>query len=470
MLKVAALHDRSGRYYLADLAADPGWASAGCRSAGRWTGAGATGLGLAGPVDAGAFVAILEGREVTSGRPLAGRRGTVSAFDLTFAAPKSVSVLMAFGTPRVVREVERAHADAVEAALGYVGRRAAGVRRGDGETRRIEPAGGLVAATFTHHVSRALDPHLHSHVVVANLGHGPDSRWSALDGRGLFAHARTAGRLYDAELRHQLSSRLGLGWTTRASGSIEVAGVSPEILGALSSRRAEIDEHLHARGGPGGPAARRVAWAVTRDAKADPLARGELVRAWRERAASVGGDAHDLAIATPGLRRGPFLDEHRFAAELVNGRDAGATRRDVVGAWAVAAGPDVGAADVERCADLLAEWGGSVGVAEVPAQRSGFVPTAYIQSVLGPRPASPHLLAVWQEAASAVERFRSRWGVEDRRRALGAEVPGRDAPGMGAVRLADHLSVTRRLADARRELGSDRTKGLGPPERGLGLG
>ena len=40
---------------------------------------------------------------------------------------------------------------------------------------------------------------------------GPDGKVRALDGRQLYLHAKTAGFLASAELRHQLTARLGVG-------------------------------------------------------------------------------------------------------------------------------------------------------------------------------------------------------------------------------------------------------------------
>ena len=81
-------------------------------------------------------------------------------------------------------------------------------RRGAGGVDRI-PGRGLVAAAFRHRTSRAGDPQLHTHVLVANLTLGADGRWSALDGRRIYAHAKTAGYLYEARLRAELTRELG---------------------------------------------------------------------------------------------------------------------------------------------------------------------------------------------------------------------------------------------------------------------
>ena len=75
---------------------------------------------------------------------------------------------------------------------------------------------GLIGAAFRHRTSRAGDPQLHTHVLVANLVLGADGRWGTLDGRRIYAHAKTAGYLYEHRLRALLTRELGFEWETGA--------------------------------------------------------------------------------------------------------------------------------------------------------------------------------------------------------------------------------------------------------------
>ncbi len=154
---------------------------------------------------------------------------------------------------------------AVADALGYM-ERAGG---GDSARRRRcarDRGRGLVAAAFRHRTSRAGDPQLHTHVLVANLTLGADGRWSALDGRRIYAHAKTAGYLYEARLRAELTRELGVEWTPVRNGIADIAGVPPAVLRAFSRRRAEIEAELERRG-TRAPRAAQVATLETRRAK-----------------------------------------------------------------------------------------------------------------------------------------------------------------------------------------------------------
>ncbi len=214
----------------------------GTEARGEWIGGAAGALGLAGTVAGEDLRAVLAGLDPLDGSPLRSSSSPtrVAGFDLTFSAPKSVSVLFGVGDLRMREQVRAAHDAAMRAAVGYLERSAAAVRRGHRGTV-VEEASGLVAAAFRHRTSRAGDPQLHTHVLVANLGRGVDGRWSALDGRRLYARARTASFVYQSVLRGEMTRRLGVEWTPVRKGIAEVVGVRRGVLTGFSRRRAAIE-------------------------------------------------------------------------------------------------------------------------------------------------------------------------------------------------------------------------------------
>src|SRR3954453_15441816 len=238
----------------------------GAEAAGVWTGDGARALGLAGEVDATRLDRVLAGAHPATGDPL-GRvvAGRVPGFDLTFSAPKSVSVLFGIGDDDLRAAIRDAHDQAVADALGYVERHAGMTRRGRGGVHVIAGR-GLVAAAFRHRTSRAGDPQLHTHVLVANVLLGADGGWSTLDGRRIYAHAKTAGYLYEARLRAILTRELGVAWGPVRNGIADVGGVPAKVMRAFSRRRADIEAELERRGATSAGAA-RVAALATRRAK-----------------------------------------------------------------------------------------------------------------------------------------------------------------------------------------------------------
>jgi conjugative relaxase-like TrwC/TraI family protein len=120
----------------------------------------------------------------------------VIGYDLTFSAPKSVSILWVSTGAARQAQIVAALDDAVAAGVAYLEDKAAFIQG----PRRYK-ATGVVAASYLHATSRALDPQLHRHVVVANMAERVDGAFRALDGRPLYARAKVAGYLAAAELR-----------------------------------------------------------------------------------------------------------------------------------------------------------------------------------------------------------------------------------------------------------------------------
>jgi conjugative relaxase-like TrwC/TraI family protein len=208
---------------------------------GEWAGAGARALGLAGRVCAGQFNALIAGGDPRdlSARLRDAPDPKVAALDLTFSAPKSVSVLFAMGGQGVAGELVAAHEAAVRAAVGWIEDTAVRVRRGR-QGCITEPGEGLIAAAYRHRMSRALDPQLHTHVVAANLTRGPDGRFTALHGALLYRAAKTGGYLYQAHLRAEIAQRLGWEWGPVSKGAAELRGVPAAVVEEFSRRRHEM--------------------------------------------------------------------------------------------------------------------------------------------------------------------------------------------------------------------------------------
>jgi len=248
---------------------------------------------------------LLAGVDPATGEVLSARhdRVRVVAYDCTYSAPKSVSLLHALGPEEVRSEVRAGHEQAAEAALGYLERHGARVRRtvDRGSAAVAMLAGGFVAAAFLHRTSRAPDPHLHSHILVANLAQGPEGGWSALDGRGLYLELGTARDLYETQLRSELTGRLGVSWRELQGSWADLAGIDPRVSRAFSRRSTEIEAALE-QSGRSGTRARHIASVRTRPAKDLGTAYEDLVTDWRERSYRLGVSDRRLADVAGGSR------------------------------------------------------------------------------------------------------------------------------------------------------------------------
>ena len=236
------------------------------------------GLDLNGLYGAGRVAVAVAHADTKVDERKAGMQGSVSA-------PKSVSLLWALGDHHTGQQVLAAHRTAVTETVKYLERWAGHALRGhQGDGQRAAHVGtdGLIVVAFDHHTSRADDPQLHTHLLLANLLHGEDGGWSALDTRAVIRIQRTAGYLYQAVLRGQLTTRLGVGWGPVRNGMAEIAGLPRSLLREFSTRRRAITTRLHETGQSGVKAA-QVACLDTRPAKSGRSV-GQLLAGWWTRA------------------------------------------------------------------------------------------------------------------------------------------------------------------------------------------
>ncbi|HUP68585.1 MAG TPA: MobF family relaxase [Acidimicrobiales bacterium] len=347
-------------------------------------------------------------------------------YDLAFRPPKSVSVAWALGDEGLREVIREAHREAVTAALAYLEDQAAAARSGRGRSRVATD--GYVAAAFDHRTSRAGDPLLHTHVVVANLTRLADGTWRALDSRGIFRHARTAGFLYQAHLRHLLSTRLGAAWEPVRNGWADLAGSPAILLSAFSKRRADIEAAV-AEAGASSARAYQAATLITRprkDHQGGPLG---LEDRWAAEAADLGVDenwldacvGHAVPVAPSHDVMLALLDELGGPRGLTE-RASTFDRRDVIRALCERAGPAL-------AAEALVCW----------ADR--FL-------------ASPRVVVLAPTSAGATRRFSTPELVALEARLLtAAEVaPSRLVPSVDDEVLADVLAAHPMLSDEQRAM------------------
>ena len=270
------------------------------REASAWHGRGAAALGLkpGARVAAKSFEKLLQGHvpgtDIRLGRVRNGGREHRPGFDLTFSAPKSVSLAALLPTerhPRGDRSVVRAHDEAVRATLDWVEESFLETRGWDPATRRRPRvrAPFMVAATFRHVASRNLDPQLHTHAVIANMTQDAEGRWRSVDPAVLHRNARLIGAYYRDRLARILMERRYSILPAMAGRipSFEIAGFGKALCDAFSTRRREILAFVRERGWDAGAAAAQVAALATRGRKAEPL-QSMLRTLWRERAEAMG--------------------------------------------------------------------------------------------------------------------------------------------------------------------------------------
>jgi Ti-type conjugative transfer relaxase TraA len=281
---------------------------------GQWQGKLAGELYLFGKVRHGQLGQMFRGLHPLTGETLAANAGSQhkAGWDLTFSAPKSVSIAWAFSDDDARRAIEVAHDRAVSAALAYLEQRAFNSR--DRE-QFGQPIKAILAATYQHGTSRELDPQLHTHAAVANMGMRADGTYCALDFDTRYKMA--GGAIYRAELAAQL---MQLGYAVeRDASSFKIVGVSQAVCDVFSKRRSQIVERLQQTGYSSAKAASFAAL-DTRQTK-ELTDRQSLFKAWQKEAKFAGIDldvltGQHLCHLEQGIRTASSIDIDLVLKEL----------------------------------------------------------------------------------------------------------------------------------------------------------
>ena len=282
------------------------------RKASAWHGKGAEALGLRGPVKPRRFEALLAGHvpgtDIRLGRLRDGAHQHRPGVDVTFSAPKSVSLeALVYARPRTGARVVRAHDEAVRATLDFIEFELLETRGYDPATGRRPRtrAHGLVAATFRHVASRNLDPQLHTHAVIANVTRNRAGAWRSAEFTAIERSKQLIGAVYRHELRARLE-RLGYATVPSLIGRVpgfEIAGYARAVLDAFSTRRRDLLAYLRDRGWAYTPARAQQAALYTRRRKAEPKRR-VLAAAWQARSRELGpARSRDAARGRDGASR-----------------------------------------------------------------------------------------------------------------------------------------------------------------------
>jgi len=215
--------------------------------------------------------------------------GSVHGFDLTFAAPKSVSLLRALTDDIGEKTILAAHHKGIDAAMTYLHQHAGYTRVHNPATgnKDLQRLPGLVGIAYQHETSRCGDPHLHTHVIVPNRQARADGTLVSIDSKSLYHEAKAAGVIYQAVVRHELHAAIGAEWAAvdGSTGMAEIAAVSKTCLKAWSRRSTRLRQwaHNHLVVVDGEPSAQQLAAAqkATRPAKPESQSWAALQQDWR---------------------------------------------------------------------------------------------------------------------------------------------------------------------------------------------
>lgn len=208
----------------------------------EWFGKGAEALKLSGEVEKKAFKDILDGNlpnGVTLGRAENEKLVHAAGIDLTFSAPKSVSIQAeVYGDKKVLE----AHKKAVIKTLSYIEKNLIQTRKMVNGELVYEDVSNMTASLFRHDTSRNQDPQLHTHCVLANAVRREDGQWRSAYFGKIFDNKKFLGQVYRSELAYELKQQ---GYGIRVTGNystFELESIPKGLIEVFSSRAKEIEE------------------------------------------------------------------------------------------------------------------------------------------------------------------------------------------------------------------------------------
>jgi Ti-type conjugative transfer relaxase TraA len=256
----------------------------------KWIGGAAEALGRTGFVDREDHIKTLMGFDPETGMPLVQGAGADRRYgwDLTFSAPKSVSIVWALGSDETNAAVEAAMFRAVEKTLATVEETFSLGRRGQGGVEREKVK--LLMSAFLHGSSREQDPQLHIHGMLQNLAQRMDGSWGAIEPKEIFEWKMAEGAIFRAELSSEMRN---LGFGIEADGdSFRISGIPKALEEEFSRRREQIEALLNEKGWSGGKAS-EVAALDSRKGK-EVLDNETLREDWERRGREYGIDGNVL--------------------------------------------------------------------------------------------------------------------------------------------------------------------------------
>ncbi len=299
---------------------------------GIWSGKAAEFLGLSGEVTREQFDALCDNRRPEDGNKLNPREDVDRkvGYDMTFSAPKSVSIMYEIlGDERILEVFQKSVRETMASIEEDAHVR---VRRGGEISQRR--TGNLVWAEFTHHTSRPVeglsDPSLHSHCYCFNTSFdAEENRFKA----GEFFFIKHDATYYEAIFHSKLAMglrQLGYGIEGKRLG-FEIMGVGEKNIRQFSRRTQEIEEMADLLGISGNDKAKDKLASVTRVSKKDALSGEAMRQEWRARidrkalrygehfgkcSGVTATKAVELAIDT-GLERQSVIQHRRLLAQAL---------------------------------------------------------------------------------------------------------------------------------------------------------
>ncbi|WLB48304.1 MobF family relaxase [Bradyrhizobium ottawaense] len=291
---------------------------------GTWWSTGETIVRHGAEIDKETFRDLCGGVDPTTGAPLVRGSGPShrAGWDVTFSAPKSLSILWMAGDQNQRTQLHELHRAAVQDALSFlVKERLVDVRLGSGGYIRQAPA-DVIVGRFDHFTSREGDPAIHTHAVLMNVAgcdkqskSGNRRKHRTLEPEKLFENQLVVGAAFRASLAKRLTE---VGFSLRQAGrhQFEIAGIPDNVIEAFSKRSHQIEERV---GRDASGAQKELAALATRGSKDDIPVGDVLEQRWRGELAEIAIDPWRAARGFVPARELDIVAERDFDLPEIEG-------------------------------------------------------------------------------------------------------------------------------------------------------
>lgn len=212
-----------------------------------------------------------EGAVTPAGRPAKKEREGVAGFDLTFSPPKSVSALWALAGPELQGRLHAAHQKAVQESLSWLESNVVQSRAGHGGVAHVA-VNGVIASAFDHWDSRAGDPQLHTHLVIANrVQRASDGHWVTLDSQALYKHVVAVSEMYNSLILDRLAADVGTVAESRSNLDVDIQQLIESAVSDETSTDHEPANRVELSGVPDQLIEEFSSRSITIEARADEL-------------------------------------------------------------------------------------------------------------------------------------------------------------------------------------------------------
>lgn len=390
-------------------------------------------LGLDAVAEAEQVERLAKGFHPVTGVPLVKGAGDghVMGLDMTFSAPKDFSAVFAGADGTTRDALIDCLQNAARSALGFAESAAVSRHGHGGRVKQLAEA--AAAACYTHFASRALDPQLHVHAFMFNVGKRQGvEEWSALEHRPQFERKMATGILFRVELAHRLRE---MGFEVVANGPyFTIGGVTENQRDSLSTRSREIAQYMQEAGMEGLDArSSEIAALNSRSTKNEPPL-PELLTRFQTAAGELGITSASVEAmrSHAQVAESEFKVDHQAVLDALMESESCATAQEAL---------------VEICERAMGRW----SAAECLAELGRFM--AFDQVVqLG---ATEHLTQVFTSKATkemeADISLKARAGVSDRSHRINKSAVDREFDALEAdlrARLGVAVSLSQQRAAA----------------------